>query len=111
MEVKKMPKFKKFPNSFPGQLSKDLIDALNELKMHEKQIMEGLQNPMIAKLFAEDPAEALKTMNVPTKPVLSIKLKEAARAGHLNKVSSYFMPNGQTIRPNVRIHFVKGGGN
>jgi hypothetical protein len=104
-----MPNLSKLPKKFRDNLPKTMLDALNELNSHEVQIMEALSNPAMAKLFAEDPAEALKAMNVPVNPFLLRKLKEVFKNEKLYKIQAYSMPNGQTLKPNVRIHFVKGG--
>lgn len=104
-----MPGLDKLPRAFRDKLPRNLLDALEQLTAHEAKIMQALSDPQLAKLFAENPAAALRRMNIPISPLLARKLEEAARGGRLAQFRSHQLPNGQTLKPNVRLRFVKGG--
>jgi hypothetical protein len=94
----------------------DQLDApargdLEKLLPHDQKIREALRDDALRELFVRDPVRALAKAGVKVPPGLAARLKGFDASGFLGLgAREYLLPNGQVLRPRIRVRFTEPEG-
>jgi hypothetical protein len=94
---------------FLAQAPPELRREIDELRRYRSQIGAGLKQEEISALFLKDPAAALQKLGVPLSASLRKRLDAAKGALELERQRAFTLPNGQVIRPKVKIRITEEG--
>jgi hypothetical protein len=90
------------------KLQPDWVQAeLKAVRKYEDKILNALQDEENADLFARDPGSFLRKLNIPISGAFRQRLRNDDSLVQLKKAHCFQLPNGQHIRPRLRIHFTK----
>jgi hypothetical protein len=88
------------------KLQPDWVQAeLQAVRKYEDKILNALQDEENADLFAI--REAFRKLNIPISGAFRQRLRNDDSLVQLKKAHCFQLPNGQHIRPRLRIHFTK----
>jgi hypothetical protein len=86
----------------------DWVQAeLKAVRKYEDKILNALQDEENADLFAQDPGSFLRKLNIPISGAFRQRLRTDDSLVALKKAHCFQLPNGQHIRPRLRIRFTK----
>lgn len=90
------------------KLQPDWVQAeLKEVRKYEDKILNALKDEENADLFARDPGSFLRKLNIPISGSFRQRMRNDNSLVELKKAHCFQLPNGQQIRPNLRIRFTK----
>jgi hypothetical protein len=84
-----------------------LQQELASVRKYEDKIVEALKDEANAELFTRDPGTLLKKLDIPMSGAFRERLRSDKSLDELKKRHCFKLPNGQVIKPNVRIHFTR----
>jgi hypothetical protein len=86
----------------PASLKKEMI----AMRKHEALILEKLNNDEeLARLFMDDPGNALTKMGLPLSPGLKKRMKPGDGLHQYSQPREIHLPDGQTVTPRMKIKF------
>jgi hypothetical protein len=84
------------------QLGPQLQQEFDELAKHEERILKLLSDEELHARFLKDPVGVLEQHDIPVGPIIRRRLKRLM-TGEEPSPSVISLPNGQVLKPNVRI--------
>jgi hypothetical protein len=84
-------------------------DELMAISDQEDRILEALRNDDNANLFVRDPGALLRRLEIPVSRTLRQRLRGDQELARLQSGIRFQLPNGQEIKPRIRVRFTKQG--
>lgn len=80
---------------------------LEAVRKYEDKILNALADEENSELFARDPGSFLRKLNIPISGALRQRMRNDDSLVELKKSQCFELPNGQHLRPRVRIRFTR----
>lgn len=91
------------------QLDPAARSDVETLLAHDDKIRSALRDEGLRELFVRDPVRALAKAGVKVPPRLAARLKGFEPQGFLDLgAREFLLPNGQVMRPRIRVRFTEG---
>lgn len=84
-----------------------LQEELASVRKYEDKIVEALKDEANAELFTRDPGTLLRKLDIPMSGAFRERLRGDKSLEELKKRHCFKLPNGQVIKPNIRIRFTR----